>query len=261
MTDGRQTLRCRVFLRAVLQLCQVVAAERPALIRSLAKVSATAQLQVAGTELGAALCWRNGSLFVDQGVHPRAEVRCTFADVDSLNSFFAGKLALPRISGLRHPRLLLGTARMLSALRILQPQKKTPPLAEQALRVRLLLYLVSQALAELYRGGHPQMVELLAGSPERVYQWTVESTDFGDIGAYLRMQDGRIKAGRGTYARRRPFVHFVFPSVEAAYAVLTASDSQMTGVRSGQVQTLGSPEYTRKISLLMQKVDELLQEG
>ena len=47
----------------------------------------------------------------------------------------------------------------------------------------------------------------------------------------------------------------------AALAVLTATGSQMSGVRSGQVQTFGSPEYTRKISLLMQKVDALLVEG
>ena len=56
-------------------------------------------------------------------------------------------------------------------------------------------------------------------------------------------------------------MHFVFPDVDAALQVLTATGSQMTGVRGGLIQTLGSPEYTRKISLLMQKVDELLAEG
>ena len=113
---------------------------------------------------------------------------------------------------------------------------------------------LSRILAE----SHATMNELVQASPERVYQWTVASAN---IGAYLRMHAGRVKAGRGTYSRRRPFVHFLFPDVEAALAVLTATGSQMSGVRSGQVQTFGSPEYTRKISLLMQKVDALLVEG
>jgi hypothetical protein len=82
-----------------------------------------------------------------------------------------------------------------------------------------------------------------------------------NIGAYLRMKHGRVLAGRGIYPRRRPFVHFVFPDVDAALSVLTATDSQMSGVRDGKVLTFGSPEYTRKISLLMQKVDALLTEG
>ena len=48
---------------------------------------------------------------------------------------------------------------------------------------------------------------------------------------------------------------------ETFFRVLTETGSQMSGVRGGLVQALGSPEYTRKISLLMQKVDELLMEG
>lgn len=63
------------------------------------------------------------------------------------------------------------------------------------------------------------------------------------------------------YTGRTPFVHFVFPTVEAALTVLTASEGQINGVRDGLVATLGSPEYTRKISLLMQQLDELLLEG
>jgi hypothetical protein len=56
-------------------------------------------------------------------------------------------------------------------------------------------------------------------------------------------------------------VHFQFASVEAAFEVLTATGSQMTGFRGRRVETFGSPEYTRKVALMMQKVDELLVEG
>jgi hypothetical protein len=124
--------------------------------------------------------------------------------------------------------------------------------------VRLLLALVTRALAELHRGGFPEMVDLVAASPERVYQWTVAGSD---IGAFVRVGAGRVHAGRGTYARRRPFVHFVFRDTDSALAVLTSSESQMASVREARVETIGSPEYTRKIALLMQRVDALLQDG
>ncbi len=256
----REALRARVFLRSVLPLLKVVMAEQPGLARMWRGVSAAVQLRSADGRAGACLRFSGGALSVEQeaGERDRAEVRCVFRDLRALNAFFAGGRALPRVSGLGHPLLLYKAARLLSSLRVLQPQPAPARPEERALRVKLILYLVTHALAELHRGGHPQMVELVESSPERVYQWTVASAG---IGAYLRMERGRVKAGRGTYLRRRPFVHFVFPDVDAALSVLTATDSQMGGVRGGLVQALGSPEYVRKISLLMQKVDELLVEG
>ncbi len=254
-----EALRARLFLRSVLPLLKVVMDERPATGRLFAGVSAVVRLETKDARAGACLCFDNGVLSVEPALRPAAPVtaqaRWIFSDLRALNSFFAGKLVLPRIVGLRHPLLLLKLVRLLSSLRILHPQAAPKMPAERALRVRLLLYLVTSALSQLHQGGHPELIELVRDSPERVYQWTVEKTD---IGAYLRMAGGRIKAGRGTYAHRRPFVHFLFRDVDAALEVLTATGSQMTGVRSGQIVTLGSPEYTRKISLLMQKVDELL---
>jgi hypothetical protein len=256
----RQLLRARVFLRSVLPLLKVVMEDEPAMARLFAGVSAKVQLETQDAQHGACLCFEDGVLSVEPQLRAAAEVqlRWVFRDLSALNSFFAGKPVLPRIIGLRRPRLLWKTIRLLSSLRILHPQRKPARIEQRRLRVKLLLYLVTHALAQLARGGHAQMNELVQSSPERVYQWTVASAN---LGAYLRMQRGRIKAGRGTYPHRRPFVHFYFPDVDAALAVLTASGSQMTGLRDGQVQTFGSPEYTRKISLLMQKVDALLVEG
>jgi hypothetical protein len=257
-TPAREAMRAQVFLRSVLPLVEVMVAEDPTLASQLGQ-NATVQIQVAGSVTGARLCARGGAIAVEQGVRPDAHVRCEFTDLRALNSFFAGRLALPRLIGaLRHPLMVVGAARLLASLRILHPQAAPASPTLRALRVKLLLYLCTRALAELHRQGHPLMRELVDESPERVFQWTVQSAG---IGAFLRMQAGRVKAGRGIYSRRRPFVSFVFPDPEAALAVLTTSKSQMSLVRGGQVQTLGSPEYTRKISLLMQKVDELLREG
>jgi hypothetical protein len=181
-----------------------------------------------------------------------------------MNAFFAGKRLLTRIRpflGITHPILLGRTAQLMAALRVLEPDptgRSQPPADERAIRVKLLLYLVTRALSELAHQGHEGMRDLADNSPERVIQWSVEGSS---IAAYLRMHNGRVQAGRGIYARRRPFVHFLFASVDAAFDVLTATGSQMTGFRGRSVETFGSPEYTRKIALMMQKVDELLVEG
>jgi hypothetical protein len=122
-------------------------------------------------------------------------------------------------------------------------------------RVRLVLEVVTRALARLHREGWEPIVTLAEKSPDRVYQWSVGDKD---IGVWIRMHDGRVRAGRGVYTKRRPFVHYSFPDVEAAFDVLTASESSMEGFKKGRVETYGSPEYARKMAVILQKVDELL---
>lgn len=259
----RELLRARILLRSVLPLLKIVMRDQPETARLFRGLSAAAQIRTRAGDAGACLRFEDGELSVEDlaSTGRDAAVQLIFSDLAALNSFFAGRLVMPRVSGLLHPLLIVKLTRLLAALRILHPQDAPASRQQRLLRVKLLLYLVTHALAELHRGGYPPMVELVAASPERVYQWSVGSADAPEVGAYLRMHRGRIKAGRGVYPHRRPFVHFLFPDVDAALDVLTRQDSQMRGVRSGQVQTLGSPEYTRKISLLMQKVDELLVSG
>ena len=180
-----------------------------------------------------------------------------FRDVRGLNTFFAGGLTLPRISGLAHPLLIGKVLRLLLSLQVLKPGPVPSAAGARALRVRLVLQLVSRALVQLYFGGFPPMVELVRDSPERVYQWTVERQQ---IAVWLRMHQGKVKAGNGVYPHRAPFVHFVFRDVDAALSVFGASE-HMSGVRGGAVQTLGCPEYTRKVAHLMQCMDQLLVEG
>lgn len=265
----REALRARLFLRSMLPLLKVVVAEKESMAQLFRGVRATVQLQVEGAQLGAYFTLRDGELAVTQGISEHAEVRCTFKDVASLNRFFAGRAVLPRIAGLRHPVLIAKMVRLLSTLQILKPEAAPRQPAERALRVQLVLYLATHALCELHRGGHPEMRTLVERSPDRVYQWVIGDPAAGPgsvgasrcqapLAAYLRMRYGQVKAGRGVYPHKRPFVQFLFPSVDAALSVFTAQSSQIDAVRRGDVQTIGCPEYTRKISILMQKVDELL---
>lgn len=254
----RAELRARVFLRALVPLLEVVVREQPAMARLFARVSASVQIGIRDSAPCAHLAFDGGALAVTHAPAPAA-LRVGFADVAALNAFFGGALVLPRVGGaLRHPVLLTRVARLFATLQMLQPQAAPADAAARTLRVRLLLYLVVRALAELHHGGHAGMRALTGASPDRVYQWSVAREG---IHAWLRMQDGRVMTGTGPCSAREPFVHFVFPTVDAALAVLTATGSQVDGVRDGAVEVIGSPEYSRKISLLMQQVDQLLVEG
>jgi hypothetical protein len=255
---NREQLRARVFLRALVPLLEVVVREQPVMARLFAKVDASVQIEVAGGALGAHLAFCAGTLRVTHDSAP-SDLRFGFSDVAALNAFFGGALALPRVGGaLRHPILLTRVARLFGTLQMLQPQAAPAAPAARALRVTLLLYLVVRALAELHHGGHAGMRTLTENSPDRVYQWSVAKEG---IVAWLRMKDGQVMTGHGPCTAREPFVHVVFPTVDAALAVLTATGSQVDGVRDGAVDVIGSPEYGRKISLLMQQVDQLLVQG
>lgn len=254
-------LRARVHLGVVLPLLEVVARERRDVASRLGSITGRVTIRGPGEDLDATIVVDRGDVTVEHGTP--GDVTCTFRDVESLDAFFSGRPALPSVAPfLRHPVLLAKAAWLLSTLRVLQPRsrralaRETP--ADRALRVRLVLYLVTAAMSRLAKDGFEPARELARQSPDRVYQWTVGGTD---VGAWLRVNDGRVRSGRGVYAHRRPFVAFAFRDMDAAHRVITAQASQMESYTEGLVATSGSPEYVRKVTLVMQKVDALMLEA
>jgi len=257
-----ENVRTRIFLRSVLPLLKVVWQDRAQFPHKFRKTKAVFQfvaLEPAALppeDRGAYLQVQEGQLSVHTGIHQQPTLTYEFKTQVALNDFFAGKSVLPRIRGLfRHPILNMKVLQLLMALRILDPETPTKKPADRELRVKLIMYMLTHALSQLQKGQHPDMCQLVDKSPDRIYQWSIEGTD---IASYLRMHKGKAKSGRGIYSKRRPFVHFVFSSIDAAFEVYTNTDSQMAAVEKGYVYTWGSPEYSRKISILQQKIDELL---
>jgi hypothetical protein len=229
-------------------------------------VRGVVSLEVAGTDLAAHVCHLPDGLRVEPG-RPASppDVRCVWPDARALARFFAGRASLPSVTplfGLTSARLVARTLSLLSGLRVLEPQSARArarlSTAEKALRVTLILSLAPRALACLHEGRWPKMVELATDSPERVYQWSVTGTN---IASHLRVHQGTVSWGNGIYEGRAPFVAFVFADVESAFQVLTAETSSMKGFRGGAVATYGSPEYARKVSLLLQEMDAFLAEA
>jgi hypothetical protein len=252
--SARDELKSRLFLRVALPLVKVVREEDPRMRRLTRNMNAVVQFMVQGTDTGAHLVFADDGLEVVQGVCEKPTVSFAFKDLKSLNDFFAGKLVLPSIKGMRRLDVILRTVPLLLSLKMLMPDADPKKPAKRALKVKLLLYMVTTALSQLNKAGEPIMVKMVEKSPDRVYQWIVE----GGPSAYLRMRAGKTKAGRGIYTRRRPFVLMRFPDVEGAYQVLTSKVALVEAVKQGYVVTEGAMEYSKEIGICMQTVEELM---
>lgn len=105
-----------------------------------------------------------------------------------------------------------------------------------------------------WSGGDPEMVNWTGKQPERIYQITVDD----DIAAYLRVKAGKTKAGRGTYTRRRPFIHLKFNGIDGAMPVILNEVDMLSAVKSGYLTMEGSPEHGRDFGDFMMKIQDLI---
>jgi len=251
-------LRAQLFLRAVLPLVRVVAQHHRPTRSRLGALKARVQFTVPSENLSATLVLSEGTVDIHTDVEPHPSLRFRFRSLASLNAFFSGRPALPMVWGWWRPVLLLRVVQLLWVLRLVTPGVRTKSTEQSTLRVRLMVTLIARSLTALARAGHQGMSRLVAQSPDRVYQWSVGIDTAEPIAAYIRMHAGRIKFGQGVCPHRAPFVHYAFRDPAAFLETIDETDSQMDGLRSGRFTTHGSPEYTRKIALMTQRVDALL---
>lgn len=242
-----EVMTAKLFFNAAFPVMQVLLDDDPKLRASFADVVATVQF---GARDGAGmlachLVFDHGRVTVLQGPADAAELTLTFGSVPALNALLRGGLAVPRISGgLRHPGLLIKVLRLLMGLMIMSPKQRPKTFDRQALKVKASLYMITRALSQYNKLGDPDMQEFCRRQPDRIYQFTVEHDgDPAFIACFLRVKAGQSRSGHGVYARRSPFVHFRFRSVEGALAVLLKEVEFVEGVEKGYVETIGSPEY------------------
>jgi hypothetical protein len=258
MADHTQELRARIFLRSALPLVKVVVAERPRYRALLFRAAGVVQFAAGDSEQAAWIELGDGTIDVKQGLHPRPSITVKFKTLKALNDFFAGGVALPSIHGIAGIPSLLRIVPLLLKLKMLLPNVVPTDPAEKALKVTMLLYMVSNALSQLNKGGDEAMVKLVKNSPERIFQWTVEG---GGPAAYLRVRGGLSKAGRGIYTRRRPYVHMVFPDIDGAFDVLTQKVGTVDAVRHNKLRMEGAMEGGKDVGVLMQRVEALTTGG
>lgn len=257
MADKQQELRARIFLRAALPLVKVILEERPLYRKLLFKAGGVIQFAAKDSESTAYVALSEDSIAVEPLRHESPDVVLTFPTLKAMNDFFAGGLALPAIKGVRGLPTLVRLVPFLLKLKLLMPDAMPEEPEEKALKVKMLLYMVTSGLSQLNKGGDDAMVRMVAKSPERVFQWNVE----GGPAAYLRIKGGRSKAGRGVYTRRRPYVLLNFPDIDGAFDVLTQKVGIVEAVREGKVRQEGAMEGGKEIGNLMQRIEAITTGG
>ncbi len=253
----RDELRARLFLFAALPLVKIVR-EDDKIMRTITKnMTGVVQFESKDSDLAAHLVFANDALEVKRGKHEHPTVSFIFKNLQGLNDFFGGKPALPAaVKGLYRLDLIARTVPLLLSLKLLMPNADPQKPEKRALKVKLLIYMITTALSQLNKAGEEGMVKMTKTSPDRIYQWVVQGE--GGPSAYLRMKAGKTKSGRGVYTRRRPFVLMKFSDIEGAYQVLTSKAALVDAVKKGYVVTEGAMEYSKEIGLRMQFVEELL---
>ncbi len=248
----KDLLVSRIFLRSALPLVKTLAEENPTL-KMLFPKSAVIQFAAKNADVGAYILFEEGEINVKQGLAEKADLTITFKNVAEMNAFFAGKMKIPSFKGIKNIHLLFRILPLLLGLKILMPDAMPKTPEKKALKVKLLLYMVTNALSQLNKGGDEEMQKFTKNSPDRIIQWSVE----GGPSAYLRVKNGKSKAGRGFYARRRPFLHMRFNGIDGAFMVLTSQTPLVEAVKLGYVATDGSPEHAKEIGYHMQRIEEM----
>ncbi|MBP7125614.1 hypothetical protein KBD49_04530 [Myxococcota bacterium] len=254
MADATQELRARVFLRSALPLVKVVLAERPRFRYLLYRAKGVVQFQARDSEQAAHVLLSPEGIDVQPGRHETPDLVIEFRSLKDLNAFFAGGMALPFLRGLPGIPLLLRLLPFLLKLKILLPTAMPDDPAEKALKVRMLLQMVASGLSQLIKGGDEVLAGYAKKSPDRVFQFTVEG---GGPACYLRVKAGKSKAGLGTYARRRPYVHMIFRDIDGAFEVLTQRVGTVEAVKRGYLRVEGAMEGSKDIGAFMQRLDAL----
>ncbi len=261
VAQTRELLRTRLFLRAALPTVKVLLEDDPAMKKRFAHVVATVQFAARSQPhaVGAYIRFENGDAAVvrgfarDDGLHP--DLTFTFSSLAKLNDFFAGKTVVPGIKGFGRPVVLAKVLTLLLGLKLMLPSSQPKSPEKRALKVKLTLYMITTALSQYNKAGDPEMSRWTAKQPDRIYQFSVEPEG---IAAYLRVRAGQTKAGRGIYARRRPFVHFRFHGADGALAVMNREVEFVEGVGEGMVRIDGAPEYGANLNDFMMRVQALL---
>jgi hypothetical protein len=256
MATERELLAARLFLRAVLPIMKVVIQDVPAMGKKFADVQARVQFVADdnGNKIGAYLEFDRGEFRVVHEIIDNPDITFAFGSVAKMNAMFAGKPVIPRIKGLLKIGLLIKVFSLLMSLKILMPDANPKDPEKRRLKVKLTFYMITTALSQYNKGGDPEMVKWTSKQPERIYQITVDE----DIAAYLRVKAGKTKAGRGTYTRRRPFVHMKFNGVDGAMPIVLNEVDMVEAVRQGYLAIDGSPEYGGNIGDFMVRIQDLI---
>jgi len=248
----------RIILRSIMPLFKVLyEADKTPIKKLLARFDGVIQFSIKGTDTGAYLEFKDGKLDVVQGLHPSPDITLPFKHVEGMNAMFTGGVPVfggfPK--GLWRLPLLVKLIMLFLGLLLLMPNVNPKDPDKRLLKVTLIMYMVTNALSQLNKGGDEDMQFWTSKQPDRIYQMSVEP---GGPAAYLRVKGGKTKAGRGYYTRKAPFVHMQFNGLDGAYKVLAEGKDTLRATVDGDVKLVGSPEYAGTMGSFMVRIQDML---
>jgi len=251
-------MTAKLFFNAAFPVMQVLLDDDPKLHKAFKNLVASVQFG-AKDEGGLVACtlhFDHGKIAVIQSPAEKYDLALTFPSVAKMNALLCGGLAMPSIKG--KIWLLPKILSLLMGLMIMSPKKRPKELAQQKLKVKCSLFMITRALSVYNKLEDPDMREWCQRQPDRIYQFSVEPYPETGIACYIRVKAGNSKSGHGIYTRRSPFVHFHFLSVEGAMKVLLKEVDFVTGVEKGYVEIVGSPEYACQLNDFMAVLQSML---
>jgi len=248
----------RIILRSIMPLFKVLyEADKTPVKKLLARFDGVIQFCIKGTDTGAYLEFKDGRLDVIQGLHPNPDITLLFKHAEGMNAMFTGGVPVfggfPK--GLWKLPLLVKLIMLFLGLLLLMPNVNPKDPDKRLLKVTLIMYMVTNALSQLNKGGDEDMQFWTSKQPDRIYQMSVEP---GGPAAYLRVKGGKTKAGRGYYTRKAPFVHMQFNGLDGAYKVLAEGKDTLRATVDGDVKLVGSPEYAGTMGSFMVRIQDML---
>ena len=249
----------KVFQAAALPLLKVISTDVPSLHKQFKGVDAIYQVSaMADGEKHAVHFHVENGEWTKVCLEPysgdgKIDAELAFSSMEKMNAFMKGdmlKLPAFKIGNLKKFVLFMQVLLKMSSLLNMEepPEDETT----QVLLCKLYFYLLSSGISALNKMGEPKISEWVKASPDRCYQWSVEG--FPETTAYLRIKEGRSKAGRGAYPRAKPFFTMKFDTPKSALLILLDIGDMFDMTANSQLIMEGGPEFGVQIGDMMMHV-------
>ncbi len=253
----------KVFMAGALPLMKVIAEDDPTIRRlfRLQRINAVYQVSAKNGSKKEAVHFivTKGEWEVFQGEYTgpkKIDAELAFSSLEKMNGFMKSDFSkLPAIK-IHSPRkfalfmmVLLKMSSVLTATEIPEDE------ATQLLTIKCFFYLLSTGISALNKMGNPKVSEWVKKSPDRCYQFEV--LGYPELSAYLRVAEGKSKAGKGHYERSDPFFTMAFDCPESALMILMGKGDMFKMTANRQLIMKGGPEFGVQLSEYMFYIQEL----
>lgn len=253
----------KVFMAGALPLMKVIATDDPTLNKlfKTAKINAVYQVsaKAGGGKEAVHFIVTDGDWEVYQGEYrgnKKIDGELAFSSMEKMNGFMKSDFTkLPAIKIGNPAKFALFMAVLLKMSGILTATEIPEDEATQLLTIKCFFYLLTTGISALNKMGDEKVSAWVKKSPDRCYQMAVAG--YPELTAYLRVDQGKSKAGKGEYPRSDPFFTMLFDCPESALMILMGKGDMFKMTANRQLIMKGGPEFGMQLSEYMFYIQDL----